>query len=186
MSYAHVSESELSLVPPQKTRCMEWEWIWKREKSLGCSELLLDLSPPERIPDENCVCQLLLAHVDLLCHTEALKSLPMLYHGSSVCTWCRGDQISLVKNSTVTLTQMMQIRDVKEDVRWMWVGDGSMHQDVTVWMRGVLVHAAPGDPVLTLLQVKGNNSSLGNRGKGFRAAFSFTGYWDGFTLLESR
>lgn len=36
-------------------------------------------------------------------------------------------------------------------------------QDVTVWMSGVLVHAAPGDPVLTLLQVKGNNSSLGNR-----------------------
>lgn len=61
-----------------------------------------------------------------------------------------------------------------------------MHQDVTVWMSGVLVHAAPGDPVLTLLQVKGNNSSLGNRGKGFGAAFSFTEFWDCFTLLESR
>lgn len=48
-------------------------------------------------------------------------------------------------------------------------------------MSGVLVLAAPGDPVLTLLQGKGNNSSLGNLGKGFRAALSFTGFWGCFT-----
>lgn len=89
----------------------------KEKKAWAAPSCFWICRPPERIPDEYCVCQLLLAHVDLLCHTEALKGLPMLYHGSSVCVWCRGDQISLVKDSTVTLTQMMQIRGVTEDTR---------------------------------------------------------------------
>lgn len=69
----------------------------------------------------------------------------------------------------------------------MNVGGRWLHgcQDVTVWMTGVLVHAAPDDPVLTLLQVKGNNSSLGNQGKGLQSSFEFSGFWGCFTMLES-
>lgn len=142
-----------------------------REKGMGCSQFSLDLSSPWK----NCRWVLCLSAAPG--NTEALKGLPVLCHGSPACTWCRGNQISIGKDSTVTLTQKMQIWGVTEDAVWMWVGDGCMGVRMSLFGWLVCLYMQPQMTLCWLCcRLKGIIHRWATKEKGFRAALSFVDF----------